>query len=39
MKIGNGLEEGVEVGSLVNAETRDKVVELVEDAVGGAPRS
>jgi succinate-semialdehyde dehydrogenase / glutarate-semialdehyde dehydrogenase len=32
MKIGNGLEEGVEVGSLVNAETRDKVVELVEDA-------
>jgi succinate-semialdehyde dehydrogenase/glutarate-semialdehyde dehydrogenase len=33
MKIGNGLEEGVEVGSLVNAETRDKVVELVEDAV------
>ena len=34
MKIGNGLEEGVEVGSLVNAETRDKVVELVADAVG-----
>lgn len=33
MRIGNGLEEGVEVGSLVNAETRDKVVELVEDAV------
>jgi succinate-semialdehyde dehydrogenase/glutarate-semialdehyde dehydrogenase len=33
MKIGNGLEDGVEVGSLVNAETRDKVVELVEDAV------
>jgi succinate-semialdehyde dehydrogenase/glutarate-semialdehyde dehydrogenase len=33
MKIGNGLEEGVEVGSLVNAETRDKVVELVGDAV------
>jgi succinate-semialdehyde dehydrogenase/glutarate-semialdehyde dehydrogenase len=33
MKIGNGLEEGVEVGSLVNQETRDKVVELVEDAV------
>jgi succinate-semialdehyde dehydrogenase/glutarate-semialdehyde dehydrogenase len=33
MKIGNGLEEGVEVGSLVNAETRDKVVELVDDAV------
>ncbi len=33
MKIGNGLEDGVEVGSLVNAETRDKVVELVDDAV------
>jgi succinate-semialdehyde dehydrogenase/glutarate-semialdehyde dehydrogenase len=33
MKIGNGLEEGVEVGSLVNAETRDKVVELVDDAL------
>ncbi|MGQ7793872.1 NAD-dependent succinate-semialdehyde dehydrogenase [Faunimonas sp. B44] len=33
MRVGNGLEEGVEVGSLVNAETRDKVVELVEDAV------
>jgi len=32
MKIGNGLEDGVEVGSLVNAETRDKVVELVADA-------
>jgi succinate-semialdehyde dehydrogenase/glutarate-semialdehyde dehydrogenase len=33
MKVGNGLEDGVEVGSLVNAETRDKVVELVNDAV------
>jgi len=33
MKIGNGLEDGVEVGSLVNAETRDKVAELVADAV------
>ncbi|WP_321336221.1 NAD-dependent succinate-semialdehyde dehydrogenase [Breoghania sp.] len=34
MKMGNGLEEGVEVGSLVNADTRNKVAELVEDAVG-----
>jgi succinate-semialdehyde dehydrogenase/glutarate-semialdehyde dehydrogenase len=34
LRIGNGLEEGVEVGSLVNAETRDKVAELVRDAVG-----
>jgi succinate-semialdehyde dehydrogenase/glutarate-semialdehyde dehydrogenase len=33
MKMGNGLDPGVEVGSLVNAATRDKVVELVEDAV------
>jgi succinate-semialdehyde dehydrogenase/glutarate-semialdehyde dehydrogenase len=33
MRIGNGLEEGVEVGSLINQETRDKVVELVDDAV------
>ena len=33
MKVGNGLDDGVEVGSLVNKEARDKVVELVEDAV------
>ncbi len=33
MKMGNGLEEGVEVGSLVNAATRNKVIELVNDAV------
>jgi succinate-semialdehyde dehydrogenase/glutarate-semialdehyde dehydrogenase len=33
MKIGNGLEDGVEVGSLVNRDTRDKVIELVDDAV------
>ncbi|MBM3607542.1 MAG: NAD-dependent succinate-semialdehyde dehydrogenase, partial [Alphaproteobacteria bacterium] len=33
MKIGNGLEEGVLVGSLVNAETRDKVAHFVDDAV------
>jgi succinate-semialdehyde dehydrogenase/glutarate-semialdehyde dehydrogenase len=33
LKVGYGLEEGVDVGSLVNAETRDKVVELVDDAV------
>ncbi|MGE0594610.1 MAG: NAD-dependent succinate-semialdehyde dehydrogenase [Vicinamibacterales bacterium] len=45
LRIGHGLDDGVEVGSLVNAETRDKVVELVADAVargarvltGGAP--
>ena len=33
MKIGNGLEDGVEVGALVNAETRDKVEHFVADAV------
>ena len=32
MKIGNGLEDGVEVGSLVDKDTRDKVEELVADA-------
>src|SRR5436190_6881122 len=34
LKIGNGLEDGVAVGPLVNADTRNKVVNLVEDAVG-----
>src|SRR5712672_3064962 len=33
LKMGNGLDEGVALGPLVNAEGRDKVVELVEDAV------
>src|SRR5881398_3195997 len=33
LKVGNGLDEGVAVGPLVNAEGRDKVVELVDDAV------
>jgi succinate-semialdehyde dehydrogenase/glutarate-semialdehyde dehydrogenase len=34
MKIGRGTEEGVEVGPLVDAKQRDKVSELVQDAVG-----
>ena len=34
LKMGNGLDEGVALGPLVNAEGRDKVVELVDDAVG-----
>jgi succinate-semialdehyde dehydrogenase/glutarate-semialdehyde dehydrogenase len=34
MKMGNGLQDGVALGPLVNAETRDKVKSLVEDAVG-----
>jgi succinate-semialdehyde dehydrogenase/glutarate-semialdehyde dehydrogenase len=32
LKMGNGLSDGVAVGPLVNRATRDKVVELVEDA-------
>jgi succinate-semialdehyde dehydrogenase/glutarate-semialdehyde dehydrogenase len=38
MKMGYGLEEGVEVGSLVNQATRDKVAELVADATGKGAR-
>ncbi|MBT8424458.1 MAG: aldehyde dehydrogenase family protein [Silicimonas sp.] len=33
LKLGNGLEDGVDVGPLVNAETRDKVGEFVRDAI------
>jgi succinate-semialdehyde dehydrogenase / glutarate-semialdehyde dehydrogenase len=33
LKMGNGLDDGVALGPLVNAEGRDKVVELVDDAV------
>ena len=33
LKIGDGMHEGVDVGSLVNTDTRDKVVRYVEDAV------
>lgn len=33
LKLGNGLEEGVDIGPLVNAETRDKVAAFVTDAV------
>ena len=34
LKMGNGLDDGVAVGPLVNAGRRDKVIELVDDAVG-----
>src|SRR5882762_6643205 len=34
LKMGNGLDDGVAVGPLVNADARKKVVELVDDAVG-----
>lgn len=33
LKLGNGLDADVDVGPLVNADTRDKVAEFVEDAV------
>jgi succinate-semialdehyde dehydrogenase/glutarate-semialdehyde dehydrogenase len=33
LKMGNGLDEGVMLGPLVNQEGRDKVIELVDDAV------
>jgi succinate-semialdehyde dehydrogenase / glutarate-semialdehyde dehydrogenase len=33
LKMGNGLDEGVALGPLVNATGRDKVVSLVDDAV------
>lgn len=33
LKMGNGLEKGIDVGPLVNAETRDKVDHFVRDAV------
>ena len=33
LKMGNGLLDGIDVGPLVNAETRDKVAGFVDDAV------
>lgn len=33
LKMGNGLQDGVALGPLVNKEGRDKVIELVDDAV------
>src|SRR5246500_2545288 len=33
LKMGNGLDDGVALGPLVNKEGRDKVIELVKDAV------
>ncbi len=34
MKVGRGTEDGVEVGPLIDSKQREKVAELVEDAVG-----
>jgi succinate-semialdehyde dehydrogenase/glutarate-semialdehyde dehydrogenase len=33
LKVGNGLEEGIDVGPLVNRDTRDKVAAFVDDAL------
>jgi succinate-semialdehyde dehydrogenase/glutarate-semialdehyde dehydrogenase len=33
LKVGNGLDQEVDVGPLVNADTRDKVVRFVDDAL------
>jgi succinate-semialdehyde dehydrogenase/glutarate-semialdehyde dehydrogenase len=38
LKVGNGLEDGVAVGPLVNADTRNKVDALVQDAVSKGAR-
>ncbi len=38
LKVGNGLDDGVEVGPMVDAATRDKVAELVGAAVGHGAR-
>src|SRR5713226_9725804 len=34
LTVGNGLDDGVMVGPLVNADAKKKVIELVDDAVG-----
>jgi succinate-semialdehyde dehydrogenase/glutarate-semialdehyde dehydrogenase len=39
MKVGRGTEEGVKVGPLIDAAQRDKVAELVEDAVAKGARA
>ncbi len=39
MKVGRGTEEGVEVGPLIDADQRDKVAELVDDAVRRGARA
>jgi succinate-semialdehyde dehydrogenase/glutarate-semialdehyde dehydrogenase len=33
LKVGNGLDEGIDVGPLINADTRNKVAAFVEDAL------
>ena len=38
LKVGNGLDDGVAVGPLVNAKARDKVASFVDDAVARGAR-
>jgi succinate-semialdehyde dehydrogenase/glutarate-semialdehyde dehydrogenase len=38
VRVGPGLEDGVELGPLVNADTRDKVAALVDSATGDGGR-
>jgi succinate-semialdehyde dehydrogenase/glutarate-semialdehyde dehydrogenase len=39
LKVGRGTEDGVEVGPLINEQQREKVSELVDDAVGKGARA
>ncbi len=39
LKVGNGLEEGVTIGPLIDAKAAAKVKEHIDDAVSQAPRS
>ena len=39
MKVGRGTDEGVEVGPLIDENQREKVAELVDDAVGKGRRA
>jgi succinate-semialdehyde dehydrogenase/glutarate-semialdehyde dehydrogenase len=39
LKVGHGTEDGVQVGPLINAGQRDKVVELVDDAIARGARA
>jgi len=38
LRVGHGTEDGVQVGPLINSDQRDKVVELVDDAVSRGAR-
>ncbi len=39
LRMGNGLAEGIEVGPLINAEARDTVAALVDEALAGGARA